>query len=65
MKTKNKDLFLEQNHNITTTALDRAVTTPTLTYPHTAATRTIECSVQWLASSPLDNGLSAPLAAPV
>jgi len=64
-KTKNKDLFLEPNHNTTTTALDRAVTIPTLTYPHTAATRTVEYSVQWSASSPLDNGPSAPLAAPV
>ena len=64
-RTKNKDLFLEPNHNTTTTALDRAVTIPTLTYPHTAAMQTVEYSVQWSASSPLDNGPSALLAAPV
>jgi len=59
-ETKNT---LEPNHDTTTTALDSAVTIPTLTYPYTAATHTLEYSIQWLPSSPLNDGLSTPLEA--
>jgi len=63
-KDETKTIDLEPNYNTTTTALDRAITIPTLTYPYTAATHTVEYSIQWLASSPHNDGLSAPLTTP-
>ena len=52
-KYETKTIDLEPHLHTTTTALDRAVTIPTLTYPYTAATHTVEYSIQWLATSPL------------
>jgi len=55
-KDETKTIDLEPNQNTTITALDRAVTIPTLIDPYTAATHTVEYSIQWSASSPLNDG---------
>jgi len=50
-KDETKAIGLESNHNTATNALNRAVTISTLTYPYTAATHTVEYSIQWLLST--------------
>jgi len=59
----------EPNLNTTTAALDHALTIPTLTYPSTSATYTVEYSIQYVNPRtvgilPTHDGLSVPLESP-